>query len=152
MEQILLPDKLRAHYILVYVVAEPLLIDSNTYYVLNRGGDEGLTPVLTTMTRIDKEKYMNESGYTTAFWNNTLIGKLIPFTPIGYTSITNEKPTNLFKDYKPGAYQVYSKQIKYPNESVSKEASEPLSLVYSSDSFNKINPDLISAVLIYRIN
>ena len=86
-------------------------------------------------------------------WSTTLIGKLIPFTQVGYTSFIDDKPTNLFKDYRPGAYSVYSKQIKYPKDSMSNdESKEPLSLVYSSDSFNKINPEIISAVLIYKIN
>jgi dolichyl-diphosphooligosaccharide---protein glycosyltransferase len=143
---------LRADYILVYVVAEPILIDNNTYYILGYGGDESKTPVFMTMAGLDEQKYIKENRYTTEFWNSTLIGKLIPFTQVGYTSFIDDKPTNLFQDYKPGAYSVYSKQIKYPEDSMSNEESnEPLGLVYSSDSFNNINREIISAVLIYKI-
>jgi hypothetical protein len=69
-----------------------------------------------------------------------------------YQKQYSDKPTNLFQDYKPGAYSVYSKQIKYPKDSMSnKESNESLGLVYSSDSFNNINSGIISAVLIYKI-
>jgi dolichyl-diphosphooligosaccharide---protein glycosyltransferase len=140
---------LRADYILVYVVAQPILIDNNTYYMLDYGGDESKTPVFMTMAGLDEQKYIKENGYTTEFWNSTLIGKLIPFTRVGYTSFIDEKPTNIFKDYMPGAFPVYSKDIKYPKNGMSNE--EALGLVYSSDSFNNINPEIISAVLIYEI-
>ena len=143
---------LRADYILVYVVAEPIIIDNNTYYILGNGGDESKTPVFMTMAGLDEQKYIKENRYTTEFWNSTLIGKLIPFTQVGYTSFIDDNPTNLFQDYKPGAYSVYSKQIKYPKHSTSnEETKKPPSLVYSSDSFNNINPEIISAVLIYKI-
>jgi dolichyl-diphosphooligosaccharide---protein glycosyltransferase len=140
---------LRADYILVYVVAQPILIDNNTYYMLDYGGDESKTPVFMTMAGLDEQKYIKENGYTTEFWNSTLIGKLIPFTRVGYTSFIDEKPTNIFKNYMPGAFPVYSKDIKYPKNGMSNE--EALGLVYSSDSFNNINPEIISAVLIYEI-
>ena len=105
-----------------------------------------------TMAGLDEGKYIKENRYTAEFWDSTLIGKLIPFTQVGYTSFIDDKPTNLFQDYKPDAYSVYSKQIKYPEDSMSnKESNEPLGLVYSSDSFNNIDPEIISAVLIYKI-
>ena len=144
---------LRADYILVYVVAEPIIIDNNTYYILGYGGDESKTPVFMTMAGLDEQKYIKENRYTEEFWNSTLIGKLIPLTQVGYTSFIDDKPTNLFQDYRPGAYSVYSKQIKYPKNNMSnEETKKPLSLVYSSDSFNNnINLEIISAVLIYKI-
>ena len=60
---------------------------------------------------------------------------------------------SLTQDYVPGAYPVYLKQIKYPSEpSSGRSNSEPLSLVYASDSFVKNDLNIISAVLIYKIN
>jgi dolichyl-diphosphooligosaccharide---protein glycosyltransferase len=141
-------SNLRADYILVYVVARPISIENNTYYVLGYGGDESKAPAFMTMAGLDGRKYIMENGYSKEFWNSTLIGKLIPFTPVGYT-LFDEKPMILFKDYKSGAFPVYSKDIKYPN---SMELKVPLSIVYTSDSFDENSQGIVSAVLIFKIN
>ena len=144
-------SNLRADYILVYVVARPISIENNTYYVLGYGGDESKAPVFMTLAGLDGRKYIMQNGYSTEFWNGTLIGKLIPFTPVGYT-LLGEKPMSLYKDYKSGAFPVYSKDIKYPRNTNSMELKEPLSIVYISDSFAENSHDIVSAVLIFKIN
>jgi dolichyl-diphosphooligosaccharide--protein glycosyltransferase len=143
---------LRADYILVYVVAEPIIIDNNTYYILGNGGDESKATVFMTIAGLDGRKYITENGYSTEFWNNTLIGKLIPFTSVGYTFFKDGKPTNLLNDYRSGAFPVYSKDIKYPRNTSSMALREPLSLVYASDSFAENSQGIISAVLIFKID
>jgi Mrp family chromosome partitioning ATPase len=45
-------SNLRANYILVYVVAEPISINKNTYYILGSGGDESKAPVFYDNGRI----------------------------------------------------------------------------------------------------
>ena len=144
-------SNLRADYILVYVVARPISIENNTYYVLGYGGDESKAPVFMTLAGLDGRKYIMQNGYSTEFWNGTLIGKLIPFTPVGYT-LLGEKPMSLYKDYKSGAFPVYSKDIKYPRNTNSMELKEPLSIVYTSDSFDENSQGIVSAVLIFKIN
>jgi dolichyl-diphosphooligosaccharide--protein glycosyltransferase len=144
---------LRANYILVYVVAEPISIGNNTYYLLGYGGDESKVPVFVTMAGLDERVYINRNQYTPIFWDATLIGKLIPFTPAGYTSFDDDnKPANLFQEYKPDTIPVYSKNIKYPSNTNSAAVKEPLSLAYASDSFAQNSQGIISAVLIYKIN
>lgn len=145
-------SNLRANYILVYVVARPISIENSTYYVLGYGGDESKAPVFMTMAGTDEQKYITENGYSAEFWNSTLIGKLIPFTPAGYAFFKDEKPMNLFKNYESGAIPVYSKNIKYPRSTNSTEFKEPLSILYASDSFAGNNQDIVSAVLIFKIN
>ena len=144
-------SNLRADYILVYVVARPISIENNTYYVLGYGGDESKAPVFMTLAGLDGRKYIMQNGYSTEFWNGTLIGKLIPFTPVGYT-LLGEKPMSLYKDYKSGAFPVYSKDIKYPRNTNSMELKEPVSIVYISDSFAENSRVIVSAVLIFKIN
>jgi dolichyl-diphosphooligosaccharide--protein glycosyltransferase len=144
-------SNLRADYILVYVIARPISIENNTYYVLGYGGDESKAPVFMTLAGLEGRKYIMQNGYSTEFWNGTLIGKLIPFTPVGYT-LLGEKPMSLYKDYKSGAFPVYSKDIKYPRNTNSMELKEPLSIVYISDSFAENSQDIVSAVLIFKIN
>jgi hypothetical protein len=144
-------SNLRADYILIYVVARPISIENNTYYVLGYGGDESKAPVFMTLAGLDGGKYIMQNGYSTEFWNSTLIGKLIPFTPVGYT-LFEEKPTVLYNEYKSGAFPVYSKDIKYPRNTNNMEPKEPLGMVYISDSFAKNNQDIVSTVLIFKIN
>jgi dolichyl-diphosphooligosaccharide--protein glycosyltransferase len=145
-------SKLRANYILVYVVAEPISINNNTYYILGSGGDESKAPVFMTMAGLDERKYITENGYSPEFWNSTLIGELIPLTQVGYTFFKDGKPTNLFQDNKPGSSPVYSKDIKYPRNTDNVAPKEPLSVVYASDSFAETSQDIISAVLIFKID
>ena len=100
------------------------------------GGDESQTPVFMAMAGLDESRYIKDDIYTSEFWNSTFIGKLMPFTRVGYTSFVDGNSTNLSQDYKPGAYSVYSKDIKYPKSIGGGMTNEPLSLVYSSDSFD----------------
>ncbi len=144
-------SNLRADYILIYVVARPISIENNTYYVLGYGGDESKAPVFMTLAGLDGRKYIMQNGFSAEFWNSTLIGTLIPFTPVGYT-LFEERPMSLYKDYKSGAFPVYSKDIKYPRNTNSMKLKEPLSIVYTSDSFAENNQDIVSAVLIFEIN
>lgn len=145
-------NKIKADYIVIYVVAQPVLVDNKTYYILGYGGDESKTPVFMAMAGLDESRYIKDDIYTSEFWNSTFIGKLMPFTRVGYTSFVDGNSTNLSQDYKPGAYSVYSKDIKYPKSIGGGMTNEPLSLVYSSDSFDDNARNMVSAVLIYKVN
>ena len=94
------------------------------------------------------------------FWNNTLIGQLIPFTLKGY-ALSNDgqipevdNNVSIFQKYKSDSFALYSKKIKYVAENDMDNIinKQPLNLVYSSENFTKGNQDRVSAVLIYKIN
>lgn len=146
-------SNLKADYILIYVVAQRTQLPrGGSFYTLGYGGDESKTFGFIRIGGFDEQKYINQDRYTPIFWNSTLIGKLIPFKPEGYTLFRNGQPTTaLFQDYKPGAFTVYSQYIKYP-ENGTNSREQPLSLVYSSPSFLSNNSGIISAVLIYKVN
>ena len=138
---------LKSDYILVYIVGQRFSgVNGSELYVLGNGGDESKKQWFIKIGGFDENKYLEQDGFTPTpfFWNSTLLGQLIPFTPVSY--ILNGAPTG---QYQPGAMTIYSKDIKYPENSTSEQ---PLRLVYSSDSFNSDRPGLFFAVLIYEVN
>lgn len=154
---------LEANYILVFVVAQNISINDRTYYTLGYGGYEDK---LYWFARIggseNVSQYLEPDEFTPKpiFWNNTLIGQLIPFTLKGY-ALSNDgqipevdNNVSIFQKYKSDSFALYSKKIKYvaENDMDNIVHKQPLNLVYSSENFTKGNQDRVSAVLIYKIN
>ena len=138
---------LKSDYIVVYIVGQRFSgINGSELYVLGNGGDESKKQWFIKIGGFDENRYLEQDGFTPTpfFWNSTLLGQLIPFTPISY--ILNGAPS---AEYQPGAMAIYSKDIKYPQNAT---AEQPLRLVYSSDSFRSNTPGLFFAVLIYEVN
>jgi dolichyl-diphosphooligosaccharide--protein glycosyltransferase len=138
---------LKSDYIVVYIVGQRISgINGSELYVLGNGGDESKKQWFIRIGGFDENKYLEQDGFTPTpfFWNSTLLGQLIPFTPVSY--ILNGAPS---AEYQPGAMAIYSKDIKYPQNAT---AEQPLKLVYSSDSFRSNTPGLFFAVLIYEVN
>jgi dolichyl-diphosphooligosaccharide--protein glycosyltransferase len=138
---------LKSDYIVVYIVGQRFSgINGSELYVLGNGGDESKKQWFIRIGGFDENRYLEQDGFTPTpfFWNSTLLGQLIPFTPVSY--ILNGAPS---AEYQPGAMAIYSKDIKYPQNAT---AEQPLRLVYSSDSFRSNTPGLFFAVLIYEVN
>jgi len=138
---------LKSDYIVVYIVGQRFSgINGSELYVLGNGGDESKKQWFIRIGGFDENKYLEQDGFTPTpfFWNSTLLGQLIPFTPVSY--IVNGTPTS---QYQQGATAIYTKDIKYPENG---NAEQPLKLVYSSASFKSNRPGLLFAVLIYQVN
>ena len=140
-------NKMQADYVLVFVAGQKLGIDSlEPLYVLEGGGDESKKQWFMRIAGEDLSKYLFSDGLsgTDYFWDNTLLGKMIPFTPISYV---NFQTTEEFSTYLPGFEPVYVKEIKYPSD-----GNGPLRLVYASPSFieEKVGPMI--GIFIYEIN
>lgn len=138
---------LKSDYIVVYIVGQRFSgINSSELYVLGNGGDESKKQWFIRIGGFDENRYVEQDGFTptTFFWNSTLLGQLIPFTPVSY--ILNGAPSG---EYQPGAMAIYAKNIKYPQNAT---VDQPLKLVYSSDSFNSNRPGLFFGVLVYEVN
>jgi dolichyl-diphosphooligosaccharide--protein glycosyltransferase len=138
---------LKSDYIVVYIVGQRFSgINSSELYVLGNGGDESKKQWFIRIGGFDENRYLEQDGFTptTFFWNSTLLGQLIPFTPVSY--ILNGAPSG---EYQPGAMAIYAKHIKYPQNAT---VDQPLKLVYSSDSFNSNEPGLFFGVLVYEVN
>ena len=137
---------LKSDYVLVYVVGQRFSgINGSELYVLGNGGDESKKQWFIRIGGFSENRYLEQDGFTPTpfFWNNTLLGHLIPFSPVSYVS--NGVPSS---QYQPGAMTIYSKDIKYPENG----KSGPFELVYSSDSFRSSKPGLFFAVLVYKLN
>ena len=143
---------LKADYILVYVVGQRFTgINGTDFYVLGSGGDESKKQWFIRIGGFEENRYLEQDGFTPTpfFWNKTLLGGLIPFSPQSYASFNKGVLTNLSPQYQPGTVALYSKDIKYPANG---DGNKPLKLVYASDSFNSHQAGLFFAVLIYQVN
>ncbi|MGZ5471084.1 MAG: peptidylprolyl isomerase, partial [Nitrososphaeraceae archaeon] len=143
---------LKADYILVYIVADrhngP---NGNSFYTLGSGGDESKKQWFMKIGGFNERDYVEDDGFTpnSNFWNNTLLGKLIPFTPISYASFGNGMLTNIQPEYSSGTIALNLKDIKYP---VNATSDLPYKLVYASPSFENDNEDIVFGVFIYQVN
>jgi len=133
-------------YVLVYIAAQKLSNDIySPFYALGGGGDEDKKYWLLRIAEMPLQEYLysdNATG-TEKFWNSTLLGKMIPFTPLGYLDLSEYSQV---EDYQSG-YVIYLKDIKYDSNS-----NEPLQLVYTSPSFDRISEGEVSGIIIYKIN
>jgi dolichyl-diphosphooligosaccharide---protein glycosyltransferase len=134
-------------YVVIFVSGEkyPTVEENEFLYVLGGGGDESKIPWFMKIAGIPVQNYMNPDMRTANydFYNETLLGKIIPFSPLGFADIQTQEQ---FENWVSGSVQVSGKNIKYNSE------NDPLQLVYSSSSFtnDKIGP--MDAVFVYKIN
>ena len=84
-------------------------------------------------------------SFTDKFWNETLLGKLIPFSPLVYVDPNNTD--NQSDNFKPGYTAIYVRDIKFPSN-----GDGPFQLVYASPSFEGQNEGAVTGALIYKIN
>lgn len=143
---------LKTDYILVYIVADrhqgP---NGNAFYTLGSGGDESKKQWFMRIGGFNEKDYVEDDGFTPNpnFWNNTLLGKLIPYSPISYASVNNGMLANLQPEYSSGTIAINAKDIKFPNNGTKEQ---PLKLVYSSPSFENNQDDIVFGVLLYEVN
>src|SRR6266487_1227345 len=144
---------LKADYIVVYTVAQRFSgVNGTSFYTLGSGGDESKKQWFMRIGGFDETNYLQVDGFTAKpnFWNSTLLGQLIPYNPQAYASFQGGQLTNLQPDYRPGTVALYVKHIKFPVGN--NPGNQPLSLAYSSSSFQSNDPGLVFAVLIYKVN
>jgi len=140
---------MKADYVLVFVAGERLLVDDNSQqplYILQGGGDESKKQWFIKIAEGSQAQYLESDGIsgTDYFWNDTMLGKMFPFTPLGYVNFqTNEQSAT----YQPGFVPIYVKDIKYPSDS-----NGPLQLVHTSPSFNAEKGKAMLGVFIYKVN
>jgi len=95
----------------------------------------------------DTSKYLQSDGSsgTDYFWNETLLGKMIPFSLLGYV---NQNDLNQQSQaYVPGMIAIYEKDVKFASD-----GDGPLRLVYASSSFTEEKTGPMIGVFIYEVN
>jgi dolichyl-diphosphooligosaccharide--protein glycosyltransferase len=140
---------LDADYVIINLAAEKLSAENiMDLYVLNqKGGDETKAFWFLKIADLRVFDYYNPelSGYSGKFWDETLLGKLIPFTQIVYVNTDN--PEIQSETFKPGYTSIYVKNIKFPTD-----GDGPFQLVYVPPSFEMDAPGPLTGPLIYKIN
>ena len=138
-------QEMDADYVLVYVVGQKLVSNDQELYILGGGGDESKKQWFIRIAGEDTSQFIQNDGFTPKeyFWENTLLGKMFPFTVLTYVDFN----TNVQSEtYQSGYNAIYAKTIKYDTD------TGPLKLVYSSPSFDRKDAGPISAVLVYEVN
>ena len=140
---------MEADYFLIFVAGQRLGVDFDNqpiYLLAGNGGDESKKQWFMRIAEEPLPKYLHSDGMsgTDYFWNETLLGKMIPFTPILYANLQTNQQSPI---YQPGFTPVYVKDIKFPIDE-----NGPLRLVYTSPSFDVEKGGQIIGVFIYEIN
>ena len=109
------------------------------------GGDESKKQWFMRIADVPLSKYLHSDGIsgTDYFWNETLLGKMIPFTTLTYHNFQNQQQSEVFR---PGFSEISIKEIKYYSD------EDPLKLVYASPSFGNENGVPVTGVFVYEIN
>ena len=135
-------------YVVVYVAAQRLAGDWNgdSLYVLNGGGDESKKPWLMRIANVELSKYLepNSNFGTNYFWNETTLGKMIPYNTLLYY---NEESKQSYEIFQPGTVPISYLEINYLDD-----GNYPFKLVHSSPSFTNKNLERFSAVFVYEVN
>jgi dolichyl-diphosphooligosaccharide---protein glycosyltransferase len=141
-------QNMNVDYLVVFIAGERLdakYNDEQIYY-LAHGGDESKIPWFVRIAELPHQKYLESDSFTKTdyFWNETLLGKIIPFNTITYYNSQLQLDS---QTYEPGFIPLSVKEIKY-NDS----KTDPLWLVYASPSFYDEKPGSVTGVFVYQIN
>ena len=140
---------LDADYIVINLAMEKLSDDNimPLYTMRQKGGDETKTFWFLKIADLRIFDYYNPDlkSYTDRFWNETLLAKLIPFTPVIYVDPDN--PELQSETFKTGYIPIYVRDIKFPFD-----GQGPFQLAYVSPSFEMDNSGVLTGPIIYKIN
>ena len=138
-----------ADYFVVFVAAQRFEVDgaqNQAIYALNGGGDESKKHWFMKIANEPLGKHLHSDGSsgTEHFWNETLLGQMIPFELAGYVNFqTNQQSLS----YQPGFTAIYQKNIK-----LSENENGPLKLVHYSPSYDVGKGGAVVGVFVYEIN
>ena len=140
--------EMKSDYFVIFVAGQRLTVDyeNKPIYILQGGGDESKKYWFMKIAEEPLAKYLHSDGMsgTNYFWNETMLGKMIPFSPLSYVNLqTNQQSIT----YQPGFTPIYVKNIKFPIDE-----NGPLKLVYTSPSFDVEKGGHMIGVFVYEIN
>jgi dolichyl-diphosphooligosaccharide--protein glycosyltransferase len=135
-------------YVVVFVAAQRIdgNWDGNPIYVLNGGGDESKKSWFMRIGEVELSKYLESDGRTgtSYFWNETLLGKMIPYNMAVYYHEESQQTSEIFLN---GFVPISIVEINYADD-----GNYPLKLVHTSPSFTNKNIDGLNVVLVYEVN
>ena len=140
---------LDADYVLINLAAKKLSEENimELYTLKQHGGDETKAFWFVKIADLPLMDYLTTDlgSFTDKFWNETLLGKLIPFTPVLYVDPDN--PERQSDTYRPGYIAIYVVDVKF-----TPSGQGPFELVYTSPSFHDNNVGPQTGPIIYKIN
>jgi len=140
---------LDADYILINLAGERLSEENvfEMYTFRTNGGDETKAFWFLKIADLRVLEYyqMDLTSFTDKFWDETLLGKLIPFTPLMYVDPNNTEIQS--ETWLPGYTAIYVRDIKFPTD-----GDGPFQLVYVSPSFESNKSGPVTGPIIYKIN
>ena len=124
------------------------------YHFGDKGGDAEKAFWMMKIADLDIRDYYNPDGksFSDKFWNETTLGKLIPFTPLAYVNFETGEQSLTWTQNTDTA--VYVRDVKYPSMEDPEEyvKSEPFKLVYVSPSVTEPIDNMIVGIFIYKVN
>jgi len=138
--------EMNADYVVVFLSAQKINDNlEDKLYVLGGGGDESKVIWFARIAELPAEKYLKSDGITGTnyFHEQTMLGKMIPFTTAVYYNPETQENSVI---YKSGFVKILSKDIEYNSD------NDPLKLVYASPSFMNEKGGPMNIVLVYEIN
>ena len=138
--------EMNVDYVVVFVAANDIGSKSTEMplYELGGGGDESKIYWFSKIAELPVSNYLNSNVIpTNNFYENTMLGKMIPFTPVVYYNPETQENSQIYKD---GFIEISIKEIKYNSE------NDPVQLVHVSDSFTDDNFGPMITVLVYEVN
>ncbi len=145
-----------ADYVLFQIAALELPQDYEEplYHFGDKGADETKVFWMIKIADLSLADYYNRDGksFSDKFWNETTLGKLIPFTPFVYVNVETGEQTLTWTEQTPTP--IYVRDVKYPGVDDSEEyvKSEPFQLVYVSPSVREPIDNMIVGIFIYKVN
>ena len=140
---------LDADYIIINLAVNKLSDENvlDLYTIKQKGGDETKAFWFIKIADLRLLDYYNSerTGFTNTFWNETLLGNLIPFTPVIWVNPDN--PELQSETFRQGYIPIYVKNIKFPLG-----GDGPFELVYLPPSFERDVAGPLTGPLIYKIN
>ena len=140
--------EMNADYVVIFVSAQKVNAQKNNedVYLLGGGGDESKVFWFASIAGLPTQKFIetDPSVNTNYFWNETLLGKMIPFNVVTYYNHEIKKESN---SYLPGFVDLSIKKIEYDIES-----DGPVKLVYASPSYYDESIIFKNCIFIYEIN
>ena len=140
-------NEMGADYVLIFIAATKIQQEPLQVYLLTGGADESKKQWFMRIAANEPlSTFLYDDGYsgTPYFWDNTLLGKMIPYYPLAYVNLATNQQS---ESYNPGFTAIYSQDVKYP-----KDGDGPLKLAHVSSSFDRQTIGPITAVLIYEVN
>ena len=141
-------QEMETDYFVVFIAAQQTNFqtrDSEPIFVLQGGGDESKKYWFGKIAEIEMRKYLESDNFngTPLFWNETFLGKIIPYELMGYVNLSSDE---ISEQYIPGWTAIYLKHNKFSNP------DDPFHLVYSSKTYDQPKDGKIIGVFVYEIN